>query len=78
VIDSGFTAAKVLLFCDIDKRKMHFYAKIGRKSAKIERIQEEKHHEYPLNTKIEIIWRIISAVNNKRPCRLTIGGIRRK
>jgi len=42
-------AAKVQLFCDICKRKVHFLSENGRKSAKIERIHEKKHRRYPLN-----------------------------
>jgi len=35
------SGTKVLLFCDICKRKMHFYAKIGRKRRQIKNKREE-------------------------------------
>ena len=47
VIYSGLTAAKVQLFCDICKRKMHFLSEKAKNLPKIERIYEGKASQIP-------------------------------
>ena len=49
VIYSGFMAAKVQLFCDICKRKMHFLSEKVKKLPKLSGYMKEKHRRYPLN-----------------------------
>ena len=49
VIYSGFTAAKVQLFCDICKIKVHFLSEKVKKLPKLSGYMKEKHRRYPLN-----------------------------
>ena len=49
VIYSGFMAAKVQLFCDICKIKVHFLSEKVKKLPKLSGYMKEKHRRYPLN-----------------------------
>jgi hypothetical protein len=47
--------AKVQLFCDICKRKMHFLSEKVKKTPKMSGYMNKKHSRYPLIAKIETI-----------------------